>query len=110
MAFNDQVTVTNLQPEITMVDPEGEIRRLHADEKSYKDSSGSEVKTRWDGASLVVETKAVRGKVRETWSVSDSPRRLTVLVKMDRPFGGEVTVKRVFDASTAEDARRPPVL
>jgi hypothetical protein len=108
MAFGDQVTVTNLQPEITMIDPEGEIRRLHADEKAYKDSSGSEVKTRWEGAFLVVETKTGRGKVRETWSVTDSPRRLTVLVKMARPFGGEISVKRVFDASTIEAARRPP--
>jgi len=108
VAFDDQITVTNIQPEITMIDHDGEIRRLHADEKAYKDSNGSEVKTLWEGAFLVVETKTGRGTVRETWSVAESPRRLTVLVKMERPFGGEISVKRVFDASTIEAARRPP--
>jgi hypothetical protein len=38
--------------------------------------------------------------------VASDPRRLTVLVRVDRPFGGEVTVKRVFDPSGPEAARR----
>ena len=99
MAFYPELTVTNLAPEITMVDPDGEIRRLHADNKPYKDSSGSEVKTRWEAAGLVIETKTPRGQVKETWSIADEPRRLTVLVRMDRPGGGAFTVKRVFDPS-----------
>ena len=99
IAFNPELTVTNLAPEITMVDPDGEIRRLHADNKPYKDSSGLEVKTRWEAAGLVIETKTPRGQVKETWSIADEPRRLTVLVRMDRPSGGAFTVKRVFDPS-----------
>jgi hypothetical protein len=106
MAFGPQVTVTNLAPEITMIDPDGEIRRLHADNKAYRDSSGSEVKTRWEEASLVVETKTGRGTVKETWAVTGPPLRLTVLVRMNRPFGGgDVTVKRVFDHATLDAAR-----
>jgi hypothetical protein len=105
IAFNPQLTVTNLTPDITMIDPDGGIRRLHADNKAYKDESGLEVKTRWEEAGLEVETKTARGKVKETWSVTGEPRRLTVLVRMDRPYGGEVTIKRVFDLS-APDAPR----
>ena len=107
IAFEDQLTVANLEPEITMIDADGGIRRLHADGRSYKDSNGFEVKTRWEESALVVETKTGRGRTRETWSVADAPRRLTVVVKADRPFGGELTVRRVFDATTVEAARRP---
>ena len=99
IAFKPELTVTNLAPEITMVDADGEIRRLHADNKPYKDSSGFEVKTHWEAAGLVVDTKTPRGHVKETWSITDEPRRLTVLVRMDRPNGGAFTVKRVFDPS-----------
>jgi len=106
IAFGEELTVTNLTPEITMVDPEGEIRRLHADNKGYKDSSGLEVKTRWEGARLVVETKTGRGLVKETWSVDDDPRRLTVLVRMDNPSGGAaVSVRRVFDPAVTAAER-----
>ena len=93
-----QITVTNLTPEITILDPEGEIRRLHADDKGYRDTNGAEVKARWDEEKLVVETKTDRGHVKETWAVTGDPRRLNVLLEIDRPFGGSVKVKRVFDA------------
>jgi hypothetical protein len=108
MAFQPELTVTNLAPEITMVDPDGEIRRLHADNRPYKDSSGSEVKTRWEAAGLVIETKTPRGQVKETWSIAAEPRRLTVLVRMDRPGGGAFTVKRVFDPSEPGAKRSEP--
>jgi hypothetical protein len=99
IAFRPELTVTNLTPEITMIDPDGEMRHLHADNQAYKDSTDFEVKTRWEAAGLVVETKTPRGHVKETWSITDEPRRLTVLVRMDRPNGGAFTVKRVFDPS-----------
>lgn len=97
-----QITVTNLEPEVTMLDPDGEQRRLHADDKSYKDASGTEVKARWDAAHLVVETKTERGSMKETWSVASDTRRLTVLLEIKRPYGGDVTVRRVFDPQEAE--------
>jgi hypothetical protein len=107
IAFDSQVTITNLTPEITMIDPEGGIRKINADNKTYKDDSGTEVKAHWEDKGLVVETKTARGgQVKEIWSVADEPRRLTVLVKVARPFGGdEVTVKRVFDPSQPETPR-----
>jgi hypothetical protein len=100
-----RITVTNLTPTVTILDPEGEVRQLHADDKASREENGNEVKAKWDGGLLVVETKTPRGSVKETWTVSAEPRRLTVRLDIKRSFGGEVTVKRVFDAPTDAPAR-----
>lgn len=92
-----RITITNLTPEITMVTPEGGLRTLHADGKGYRTSSGGTVKTRWKGVELMVETKGDGGSVKESWSVSAPPLRLTVLLELQRPFGGTVKILRVFD-------------
>ena len=102
-----QLTVTNLTPTVTILGSEGEMRQLHADGESYKDESGTEVKARWDASLLIVETKTERGSVKETWTVSaDDPRRLTVLLGIQRPNGAEVKVKRVFDPGRAATPAR----
>jgi hypothetical protein len=98
-----RLTVTNIEPEITMLDPDGEQRRLNADDKAYKDDAGFETRTRWDAGRLVVETKGERGSTKETWSVGSDPRRLTVLLEVKRPYGGSVTVRRVFDPLQADE-------
>jgi hypothetical protein len=100
-----RITVTNLEPEVTMLDPEGDLRRLHADDKAYKDDTGTEVKARWDASRLVVETKTQAGSIKETWTVDSDPRRLTVLLELRRSSGEGVTFRRVFDP-IARDA--PP--
>jgi hypothetical protein len=107
MAFTaSEITVTNLEPGVTMLDPEGEVRQLHPDDKGYKDDSGTEVKARWEASRLVVETKTQGGSAKETWTVGADPRRLTVLLEIKRSFGGEVTVKRVFDPVATDAAAR----
>ncbi|HXY38868.1 MAG TPA: hypothetical protein VEQ10_04315, partial [Vicinamibacteria bacterium] len=96
-----QFTVTNLTPDVTMLEPGGEVRTLHADDKTYDlDDGTTQVKARWDDAKLVVETKTQRGRVKETWSVANDPKRLTVLLEVDRPWGGTAKIKRVFDPAT----------
>jgi hypothetical protein len=56
----------------------------------------------------MVETKTGRGSVTETGSVARrEPRRLTVLVRVDRPHGGSVTVRRAFDADEPEASGSP---
>ena len=101
-----RITVTNLTPTVTILDPEGgQVRQLHADDKTSREENGNEVKAKWDGSRLVVETKTPRGSVKETWTVSAEPRRLTVRLDVKRSFGGEVTVKRVFDAAPNDVAR-----
>jgi hypothetical protein len=100
-----QITVTNLEPEVTMLDPEGEVRQLHADDKAYKDDSGTEVRAKWDESRLVVETKSEGGSMKETWAVGTGPRRLTVLLEIRRSSGGEAKVRRVFDPDADAPAR-----
>jgi len=101
-----RITVTNLTPTVTILDPEGEVRQLHADDNASREENGNEVKAKWDGSRLVVETKTPRGSVKETWTVSTEPRRLTVRLDIKRSFGGEVTVKRVFDAVSGDTPAR----
>jgi hypothetical protein len=104
-----RITIANLEPEITMLEPDGAVRRLHADGRAYQDSNGAEVTTRWHKDALVVETKAGRGRVKETWSAAAGPRRLTVVVEIERPFRGDaVTIRRVFDAVELDAAPREP--
>ena len=100
-----EITVTNLEPEVTMLDPDGEQRQLHPDDKAYKDDGGTEVKAKWDESRLVVETKAQGGSTKETWTVGADPRRLTVLLEIKRSFG-DVKVKRVFDPVATDAAAR----
>jgi hypothetical protein len=92
-----QLTITNLTPEVTVLAPDGTMRHLHADNKGYKDDDGTEVKARWDEGKLVVDTKGERGNVKETWAVASDPRRLEVLLEVQRPSGDTVKIKRVYD-------------
>ncbi len=97
-----EIEVIQLEPEIILTGLEGQIRTLHPDGKKYKvnDATDSQVKTRWDGVRLVVETTSGRsGKLTESWSADPEKRRLRVQLKMERPRGGEpVTVQRIYDA------------
>lgn len=97
MLTASQITVTNIEPEVTVLDPDGQMRRLPADDKGHKDDAGTEVKAKWEADRLVVETRGERGTTKETWSVGADPRRLTVLLEIKRSSGGTVSVKRVFD-------------
>jgi hypothetical protein len=107
MAFTaSRITVTNLEPEVTMLDPEGEVRQLHPDDKAYKDDSGRETKAKWEAKRLVVETKTQRGSTKETWTVGADPRRLTLLLEVRRTSGGSVTIKRVFDPVSIDTPAR----
>jgi hypothetical protein len=92
-----ELTVTNIEPDVSIVEPEGLVRNLHPDGKKYETSSGGEVKTRWDDERLMVETKSERGQVKETWSVSSEPRRLNLELQIQRGGLASVSVKRVFD-------------
>ncbi len=97
MLTASQITVTKIDPEVTVLDLDGQMRRFQADDKGHKDDAGSEVKAKWDADRLVVETKGERGTTKETWSVGGDPRRLTVLLEIKRSSGGSLSVKRVFD-------------
>jgi hypothetical protein len=97
------MTITHTDVEIAVLEKDGRLRALHPDGKGYKDSAGAEIKTRWDGDRLVVETRRERGpKVVETFALESDPRRLVVSIKLDMPSGDPVTVRRVYDPAAAE--------
>lgn len=101
-----EVTVTQLEPDIVFVEPEGHIRTLHPDGHKYpNEADGTEVKTHWDGARLLVETTTSRGsKLTETWSLSPDRKQLTVVRNMESPSRPAVSVRTVYDTGAQEPA------
>jgi hypothetical protein len=101
-----EVTVTQLEPEIVFVEPEGRLRTLHPDGHKYKsEADSSEVQTHWDGARLLVESTNSRGsKLTETWSLSPDKRQLLVLRKMESPSRPVVSVHTVYDTEASGPA------
>jgi hypothetical protein len=90
------LTVTQTAREITMLEEDGRLRALHPDGRAYKDSTGREVKTRWSEAGeLVAETKGERGKVVETFAVSQDRNRLSVTLLLDLR-GQPLAIRRVY--------------
>jgi YD repeat-containing protein len=107
-----EVTVTQLEPEIVFVEPEGHIRTLHPDGHKYSnEADGSQVRTRWDGARLLVETTSNRGgKLTETWSLSaGNKKQLTVVRNIESPSRPAVSVRTVYDTGAREPAAPSPV-
>jgi hypothetical protein len=102
-----ELTITHIAPAIAIVEPDGLVRTLQPDGEKYQAEHGEgEVKTRWKGDRLVVETKTERGKMKETWSVSPETGQLTVRLALE--FGGgrmpSVEVDRVYDPAETERA------
>jgi len=99
-----EILITQTETEFTVLEKDGPLRVLHADDKKYKDdATGTEVKTRWDKGRLRVETKRERGgTTTETWSLTGDPRQLTVDYRLENPFLGTVTVRRVYGPAQAE--------
>ena len=100
-----ELTITHLEPGVAIVEPDGLVRTLQPDGEKYQTEHGEgEVKTRWKGDRLVVETKTERGKMKETWSVSSETGQLTVRLALE--FGGgrmpSVEVDRVYDPAETE--------
>jgi hypothetical protein len=102
MAFcsASELTIPHVAPAVAIVEPDGLVRTLQPDGEKYQVEHGEgEVKTRWKGDHLVVETKTGRGKMKETWSVSPETGLLTVKLELE-PGGGrmpKVEVNRVYD-------------
>jgi hypothetical protein len=101
-----EMAVTQIEPDVVVVEPEAQIRTLHPDGHKYKsETDGTEVQARWEKGQLLVETTTPRGsKVTETWSVSPDKRRLIVTRKIESQWMSGVTVKTVYDSGTAEAA------
>jgi hypothetical protein len=93
-----ELTVTNVEPEVGLVEPDGVVETLYPDGKKHKNNdSGVETQTSWKDATLKVERKTERGKLGETWSVSPDGKRLTLLLEIQRGSMPTVSVRRVYD-------------
>jgi hypothetical protein len=97
------MTITHTEAEIAVLEKDGRLRTLHPDGQKYKTDTGGEIKTRWDNERLIVETKRDRGpSVTETLGLSADGKRLVVTLRLEARSSGPVTVRRVYDAETAE--------
>jgi hypothetical protein len=93
-----EITVTNVEPEVGLVEPDGVVEALYPDGKKHKNKdSGVETRTSWKDDTLKVERKTERGKLGETWSLSPDAKRLTVLLEVQRGSMPAVSVRRVYD-------------
>jgi len=90
------LTVTQTLTEITILEEDGRLRALHPDGRAYKDAAGREVRTRWsDAGELVAETKGERGKIVETFGVTNDPAQLSVTLLLE-VRGQPVAIRRVY--------------
>lgn len=97
------MTLTHTSAEIAVLEDDGRLRSLHPDGRTYRAEGGSvEVKARWDGARLVVEsTSPQRPKLTETWALDPASGKLTIDTSLKSPGRERLTVRRVYD-------REPP--
>ena len=93
-----ELTITHIAPAVAIVEPDGLVRTLQPDGEKYQaEHSEGEVKTRWKGDRLVVETKTERGTTKETWIVSPQTGQLTVRLELGGGRMPKVEVDRVYD-------------
>lgn len=89
------LTITQTPEEISIIEEEGRLRVLHADRKEYKGTGGEKIRTRWEGARLIVETKGERGpRLVETFE--GGPEELVTVARIDGGRGEPVSVRRVY--------------
>ena len=92
------MTVTHTPTEIAVMEEDGRLRTLHPDGKAYKAEAGAvELKTRWDGARLLIETRPGRGgKLTEAWSLDPASGKLTIDTTLEIPSQSPVTIRSVY--------------
>ena len=94
-----ELTVTQTEKEIVVVEKGGRLRTLHPDGKKHKaGGGGSETRTRWDADRLVVETRTEFGsKITQTLVLHVDGRKMTVGLRLDNPMISPVSIVRVYD-------------
>jgi hypothetical protein len=98
-----EMTITQTETEIAILDKDGGLRTLHPDGKKYKDDMGNEVKTQWENGRLIVETQRQQGpKFTETFDAVGTERQLVVTLRFQGQSFGPVSIRRVYDPPKAE--------
>jgi hypothetical protein len=122
-----EMLITPTANEIVILETDGRLRTLHPDGKGYKSEGGAnETKTRWEGARLVVETRAGSGlKMVETFALAApaaeavatgadganpissgaprSPRTMTVTLRMEGMRRPPLTLTRVYEQAPSSE-------
>lgn len=64
-----------------------------------------EVKTRWDGERLLVDTKSGRGpKVSESWSLDAGSGKLMIIKSIEMPNQAPVTFRSSYDRAPGAES------
>ena len=95
----EELSITQTPAEVAVEALYGDLRVFRPNGKKSKAENGTvERVAEWKAGTLVVETKNRLGqKIRETWSLADAGKRLTIDVKIDAPVGPGLSLVRVYD-------------
>lgn len=117
----EQLNVTQTEGQVTIEDGEGVLRLYTDGRKSKRENGLVEVRARWKGSELVVESKgadlpkAGRGSEQSppkrigapksvtVYGLDAAKRQLLVTTHLDVPFGESVVVRRVYDVAPEEE-------
>jgi hypothetical protein len=101
------LSITHTDKEIAVLEEGGRLRTLHPDAKTYKSEGGAnEVKARWNGVQLIVETRMPGGaKLTETWECDPKAKKLTIVSRLSPPLRETIQIRRVYDRADARGSR-----
>jgi len=117
----EMLTVTQTEGQVTIEDAEGVVRLYTDGRKSKRENGLVEVRARWKGSELVVESKGAdlpkagsgsrespskrigAPKSVTVYGLDAAKRQLLVTTHLEVPFGESVVVRRVYDAMPEEE-------
>jgi hypothetical protein len=97
-----RLAITEKESAVVFLGANGRLQRLATTNKAEKhefDYGSGATKTRWDGASLVMEVSLECGlRIIETYTVTSGPRQMHVTVKAENwRLSQPVSIERVYD-------------
>jgi len=107
LAPPEELTITQEDPGIRIVEKEARNRLVVADGKSHKDDRGTEVKASWSDEQLIVESKRDGRKTREAFVRAREGAQIHVLLEFETPFGDKIKARRVYDRAEPAPAAAP---
>ena len=108
----DTLTIRHSEPEITIVDATGRERRLTTDgrkiEEEHSHGGTTKVSATWtEGRLQIVSVPEHGAKWTETYAIAADRTQLIVTTKIEGPHGSPLTIRRVYDSTTARPASPP---
>lgn len=104
----DQLKIAQNGPEIDMTDTEGHVRSLFTDgrklEKPKKDNTQTQVKARWDHATLITEEKGPNGeKISHSYEITGDGKQLAdTLTVESKKLNTPIIVRSVYDKADSD--------